>query len=427
MKHRNIVISLTFVIGAFFAMTVSAHAATITFRDAPILCRGNAVTLGDVAVVTPDRGEDAAEIESLKAVVLFPAPIPGKDRTVAWRDVYDYLNMRGVRVGQHTFAGAGKVTITAAPQTATQTAPSSAATSAISGNDKIFVRRDAAQNSVATAVSDEEEAVRHAVLTFLRENIDADAPWRIDTTMSPEGQRRLADAGGINGIRAIVDENRNRPNVSQYDPAEQWLGRQRFELQCRRVNPETGMHRTMTVEVNVSLPKAVVVTRHVIPKGKILSAADVKLSYLTEDQTPSRVTKSRTVNGITTQRGREPEIDPDTATRIDEVVGKAAIRALRNDTPVQFSQIEKPVLVKRSEAVTLFVRNGGITIKMTARAKEDGREGELITVESLTDKQTSLARVVDYGTVEVEMTRSEITGAAKLASVPAGNPGMRYR
>ena len=165
------------------------------------------------------------------------------------------------------------------------------------------------------------------------------------------------------------------------------------------------MHRTLFVEVNVSLPQAVVVTRHVVPKGKILSAADVRLSYLTDAQAPVNVTKSRTVNGVTTQRGREPEVDPDVATRIDEVIGLAATKALRNDTPVQFSQLEKPVLVRRSEAVTLYLRNGNITIKMTAKAKEDGRAGDVITVESLTDKmKTNLARVVDYGTVEVVLS-----------------------
>jgi flagella basal body P-ring formation protein FlgA len=169
------------------------------------------------------------------------------------------------------------------------------------------------------------------------------------------------------------------------------------------------MHRTFVVDVIVLLPKAVVVARNAVPKGKILSTADVRLSYIAGDQTPALVTRSRTVGGITTQRGREAEIDADVATRIDDVIGKAAAVNLRKDAPVQFSQLEKPLLVKRSEAVTLFVRNNGITIKMTTRAKEDGREGDLIAVETLSNRQdrqdkaqTLLARVVDYGTVEVE-------------------------
>ena len=38
-----------------------------------------------------------------------------------------------------------------------------------------------------------------------------------------------------------------------------------------------------------------------------------------------------------------------------------------------------------------------------------------VTVESLTDKQTNLARVVDYGVVEVEMTRSEMVASTRTA------------
>ena len=409
MKHYVIFICMIFVIVTLLAISFPAYAATITFRNEPVTCRGTAVTLGDVATITPDRDDDAASIELLRNMVPFPAPIAGKDRTINYRELYDYLNMRGVRVGQHTFAGASQVTVKSEPQ---KSMPPSQTTD----NNKVFLRRDATQtNNESTPNHEhEEESIRNAVMTFLKNNVDANAPWRIDVTLSAEGRKRLTEAGEIIGIRAVVDNEQNNRAASQYDPAEAWLGRQRFELQCKSIRPETGMHRTLTVEVNIALPQAVVVTRHVVPKGKILSAADVRLSYITEDQTPVNVTKSRTegsslaatrntVGGITTQRGRDAEISSDVATRIDEVIGKAAVLALRNNTPVQFSQLEKPLLVKRSEAVTLYLRNGGITIKMTAKAKEDGRAGDVITVEMLTDKmKTNLARVVDYGTVEVE-------------------------
>ena len=381
----------------FLAISLPAFAATITFHSESVTCQGTAVTLGDIATVMADRDDDAAGVASLKSTVLFPAPVAGKDRTITYKEVYDMLNMRGVRVGQHTFQGASTVTIIAEQQTS----PKQSATTSLENNTQTFIKRSTTNN--------EEEAVRHAVLTFLKDNVDASASWQVDVTISAEGQRRLAAAGAIIGIQAVLEENESRSISSQHDPAEQWLGRQRFLLQCNSINPETGMHRTLTVEVNVSLPQAVVVARHAIAKGKILSTADVKLSYIAEDQMPALVTKSRTVGGITTQRGREAEISPDVATRIDDVIGKVTTVALRKDAPVQFSQLEKPLLVKRSEAVTLFMQNGGITIKMTTRAKEDGREGDMIAVETLTDRQdkqgkpqTLLARVVDYGTVVVE-------------------------
>ena len=400
MKHTILHLFLTTAI--LFGATCLASAATITFRGERIACHGAAVILADVANITPDEGETPDEIERLKKVVLFPAPISGKDRTITYREIYDYLKMRGIQVGLHTFAGSPQVTVTAAPpQTSTQNQP---------GNERPFVRQTSQPNNTAT--DEIEEVVRHAVLTFLEQNVTADIPWRVAVTLSEEGRRRITTGGGIGGISWTSDENRNR-NASQFDPAEAWLGRQRFELQLKRIASDTGMHGTMFVEVNISLPKAIVVTRYAIPRGKVISAADVKLQYLDNMQMPSNVTKSRTAGGVTLQRDGELEIDPDIATRIESVVGKATLRAMRNDMPVQLSQIELPVMVKKSDVVTLFVRNGGITIKMIAKAKEDGKEGDLITVESLTDKQTNLARVVDYGVVEIEMAHSTTTQLAK--------------
>lgn len=265
------------------------------------------------------------------------------------------------------------------------------------------------------ALDEAGELVQHAVCEFLEKHVAADVPWRVRAVLSAESQRRVLQNGEIRFIRAVLDENNPRQNASQYDPAEAWLGKQRFEMQLNDISPETGMHRTMFVDVVISLPKAIVVTRHAVAKGKLIGPADVKLEYIDNVQMPSHVMKDRKVNGITTRRNSEPEIDPDVATRIEDVIGKAALRTLRSDTPVQFSQIEIPVMVKRSEIVTLFVRNGGITIKMMAKAKEDGKAGDVVTVESLTDKQTNLARVVDYGVVEVEMMRSEMVASARTA------------
>ena len=421
MKHIPLHLFLT--IAMLFVAAHCASAATITFRSEPVVCQGNAVTLGDVAYITPDANEAPDEIEKLKSIVLFPVPIAGKDRTIGYREIYDYLNMRGVRVGLHTFAGSKQVTVTAAKQILTQHQ---------SDNEGQFVRRqtqsNVPENAENFATGAAEEAVRHAVVTFLKGKVADDVPWQVDVALSEADRRYVMIGNGtdnrnvghkgidnIGGIRWVFEKNRVPRTASQYDSAETWLGRQRFELQLKDINPETGMHRTMLVDVDISLPKAIVVTRHAIAKGKVISAADVKLHYITETQTPANVTKERTVNGVTTRRNAEPEIDVDIATRIDEVVGKAALRNLRSNMPVQLSLTDSPVMVQKSEIVTLFVRNGGITIKMMAKSKEDGKAGDIVTVESLSDKQTSLASVVDYGVVEIEMARPQTIGAAHVA------------
>ena len=63
--------------------------------------------------------------------------------------------------------------------------------------------------------------------------------------------------------------------------------------------------------------------------------------------------------------------------------------------------VHPPLLVRAGEVVTVFGRNGGILVRMPARARENGGEGDLVSVESLLDRQTFLARVSALHEVEV--------------------------
>ena len=51
--------------------------------------------------------------------------------------------------------------------------------------------------------------------------------------------------------------------------------------------------------------------------------------------------------------------------------------------------------------MTVYVNNAGIRIRTAARARDDGSEGELVSVESLLDRSTYYARVNGIRQVEV--------------------------
>ena len=61
-------------------------------------------------------------------------------------------------------------------------------------------------------------------------------------------------------------------------------------------------------------------------------------------------------------------------------------------------------------------RNGGIVVRMPARARENGADGELVTVESLLDRQTFLARVSELHEVEVYAGATAIAPADMSAA-----------
>jgi flagella basal body P-ring formation protein FlgA len=52
------------------------------------------------------------------------------------------------------------------------------------------------------------------------------------------------------------------------------------------------------------------------------------------------------------------------------------------------------VLVKRGEVITISSQAGGIRVRTTARAREDGARGDLVQVESLETRERFEVRVV---------------------------------
>ena len=86
---------------------------------------------------------------------------------------------------------------------------------------------------------------------------------------------------------------------------------------------------------------------------------------------------------------------------IVNVVGKEAVRSLPAGQPLDKNLIRAPLLVYSGEVVTVVGRNAGIVVRMPARARDNGSRGDLVTVESLLDRKTFLARVSDLHEVEV--------------------------
>jgi flagella basal body P-ring formation protein FlgA len=86
---------------------------------------------------------------------------------------------------------------------------------------------------------------------------------------------------------------------------------------------------------------------------------------------------------------------------IEDVAGKEAVRNIPVGQPLDANYVHPPLLVRTGEVVTVFGRNGGILVRMPARARENGGEGDLVSVESLLDRQTFLARVSALHEVEV--------------------------
>jgi flagella basal body P-ring formation protein FlgA len=154
-----------------------------------------------------------------------------------------------------------------------------------------------------------------------------------------------------------------------------WVGDQRFEV---TVTLPGQAPARFGVDAQIALPPAVVVASRSLPRGAVLSAVDVELrldARFSDDQ--------------------------QTFASIDEVLGTETTRAIGVGMVLDRDAIRSPLLVRRSEVITVTAVAGGIRVTTNARAAADGSLGDLIPVESLHDRAKYFARVSSLRQAEV--------------------------
>lgn len=84
-----------------------------------------------------------------------------------------------------------------------------------------------------------------------------------------------------------------------------------------------------------------------------------------------------------------------------DATGMEAARRLAAGSPVRRSDLVKPQLVRRGEAVSIALRSGGLSIVTEGRALSGGARGDLVRVISLATSRTLDATVDGSGSVRL--------------------------
>ena len=312
-------------------------------KSATIQLRGEArvggavVRLGDIADVFD---ADEASARKLAAIELGTAPSDGGERTLRLREIQDLLVARGADVGGHTFSGAAAVRISRGE-----------AKGAIVGRPR---RVTSTESRLA------QRRAQEAILAYLRENVAEDEAWIVEVTLSDAQARQLVAATG-----GVTADGGNEP----------WVGNQRFELAIKGSDP-------FIVEATVALPASVVVAVRPLSRGDLVRASDVALQRGTAE-----AKNAASADG--------------TFGSIENVVGLEVIRPVAAGAVLTAAAARKQLLVQRGEVVTVHAYSSGIHLKTTARSRQAGSEGDLVEVESLTDRARYFARVSGVQQVEV--------------------------
>jgi flagellar basal body P-ring formation protein FlgA len=280
---------------------------------------------------------DAGQADALKRIELFPAPASDQPRVLRVRELQDLLALRGVNLAEHRFSGSAQVQIS---------------------SDK--KRADAIQPLNEQAVKRAQRRLQEAILKYVQAQSPGNQPLNLQFEMTAAQQRALAGS-----VLPISVRGGNPP----------WTGVQQFVISVETADGPANF----PLEVRASVPSMVVAALHALPRGAILHAADLTL-----------------VHGDPRDDGENGAFHA-----LDEAVGKQATKAIAEGKVLTPDAVQAPLLVRRGDVVTVYARTAGIRIHTTARAKDDGAHGDLVTVESLTDRKSFTARVCGARETEV--------------------------
>jgi flagella basal body P-ring formation protein FlgA len=280
---------------------------------------------------------DAKEADALNQIELFPAPASDQPRVLKVRELQDLLALRGLNLANHRFSGSAQVQIAADKKRAASDQPLS-----------------------EQAVKRAQRRLQEAILKYVQDQSATNQPRTVQFDLTAAQLRAAANAS-----LQISVHGGNAP----------WTGEQRFVISAETAEGPT----SFPLNVRVNVPSSVVAALHALPRGAMIHATDLTL-----------------VHG-------DPRDDSENGAfhTIEEVVGKQATKVIAEGKVLTPDAVQAPLLVHRGDVVTVYSRTAGIRIHTTARAKDDGALGDLVAVESLTNRQAFTARICGPRETEV--------------------------
>ena len=213
--------------------------------------------------------------------------------------------------------------------------------------------------------------VEASVIQAIEQNLlqqSGHSHWRVEFQLSDRDRPRIKALGNTLQARST-----RQPRT----------GRERFFL-------TDGLGKEVSVLASITEIQSVVVVKRPIERGQLIGIADVELQQ------------------------REGNLPVGILNDVQLAIGKEARRGFRVDELLQTNQIRAPWQVRRGETVSAIVRTGGIVVRTRAIAKQDGAHGDLISLETIGDKQRIDASVSGPGEVTVYATGGQTTDYAML-------------
>jgi flagella basal body P-ring formation protein FlgA len=180
-------------------------------------------------------------------------------------------------------------------------------------------------------------------------------------------------------IKAHINLDRSLRNINENDFQE--LNIDSFDLRSGKFKASVTLSNQSIYKIQgrfeefVEIP----VLRSRIMKGEVVKASDI---YKTQ------------ISGA--------KYRSDYLTENDEIVGKTAKRSLMAHTPISSSLLQTENLITNNQTVTVIYEQGGLELKLTAKALQDGVAGDMVQVKNLRSGAIISGVVTGKNTVRVE-------------------------
>jgi flagella basal body P-ring formation protein FlgA len=200
------------------------------------------------------------------------------------------------------------------------------------------------------ATNSSEQRATEAITRYLQSKDRLPTEWRVQVTASREQQAKLTAFGEleITGGQAP------------------WTGRQAFTVR----DAQAPGARAVIVKADVVRVARALVAKRSLQIGDVVTADDVEVGEIT----PSALS----AGALTT---------------VAEAVGKEVKRPVAEGQPFPAGSLQRPVVVKRGELISVHSVAAGVQVKVAAKALADGGLGEVILLESPDTRKQFPARI----------------------------------
>lgn len=345
----------------------AARGAEVTFREIAEPSSGGLVLLGDVATI---RGSDAARLSTLP---LMPKPAPGAGQLVSAQAVREMLSAQGESPSEHRFGGAYFVRVATPATTTTGTASNAwrapAAEPTPARSNAFRVRRGGDSSPVQRRV-----AKPRPLSPRQQSVVEAMVIAAIQRTINEESTTQRLAVRSVQLTATAVRELAGLDAASMRVRLPQTEALSAGQTTVRVGSESSFEGEAFRVVVDLLVQPMRLVASAAMPRDALIVASMVRSEPVPVD-----------------------EIDRPQSlgyTDLDQVVGREAKRPLRVGEVLSDTNTAPPLMVQRGEEVTVASGGGGISVRVRAVAKQDGRQGELVPVETFDLEEKFMARVV---------------------------------